>query len=68
MSRTESANLIDAFELLGMLRAEHQAKQLANGEAADSYLLPKEISRLEREHLKDAFKVIKAMQSYRQMV
>jgi len=68
LSRTESANLIDAFELLGMLRAEHQAKQLANGQAADSYLLPKEISRLEREHLKDAFKVIKAMQSYRQMV
>ncbi|WP_392339815.1 DUF294 nucleotidyltransferase-like domain-containing protein [Moritella marina] len=68
LSRTESANLIDAFELLGMLRAEHQAKQLTNGEEADSYLLPKEISRLEREHLKDAFKVIKAMQNYRQMV
>lgn len=68
LSRTESANLIDAFELLGMLRAEHQAKQLANGQDADSYLLPKEISRLEREHLKDAFKVIKAMQSYRQMM
>lgn len=68
LSKTESANLIDAFELLGMLRAEHQAKQLANGEDADSYLLPKEISRLEREHLKDAFKVIKAMQNYRQMV
>jgi len=68
LSRTESANLIDAFELLGMLRAEHQARQLANGEDADSYLLPKEISRLEREHLKDAFKAIKAMQNYRQMV
>ena len=68
LSRTESANLIDAFELLGMLRAEHQAKQIARGEVADSYLLPKEISRLEREHLKDAFKVVKAMQNYRQMV
>ncbi|KXO12479.1 putative signal-transduction protein [Moritella sp. JT01] len=68
LSRTESANLIDAFELLGMLRAEHQAKQIARGEKADSYLLPKEISRLEREHLKDAFKVVKAMQNYRQMV
>jgi len=68
LSRTESANLIDAFELLGMLRAEHQAKQIAKGEEADSYLLPKEISRLEREHLKDAFKVVKAMQNYRQMV
>ncbi|MGR6779706.1 DUF294 nucleotidyltransferase-like domain-containing protein [Moritella viscosa] len=68
LSRTESANLIDAFELLGMLRAEHQAKQIEKGEEADSYLLPKEISRLEREHLKDAFKVVKAMQNYRQMV
>ena len=49
-----------------MLRVEHQARQLQANIDPDNYLLPKEISRLEREHLKDAFKVIKTMQSSRQ--
>ncbi len=68
LSRTSAASLIDAFELLGLLRSSHQAKQLHCGESPDNYLLPKEISRLEREHLKDAFKVIKILQKTRQVV
>lgn len=66
LSKTSAANLIDAYEFLGMLRAEHQARQLQAGVEPDNFLAPKEISRLEREHLKDAFKVIKTMQSNRQ--
>lgn len=66
LSKTSSANLIDAYEFLGMLRVEHQARQLQESVEPDNYLAPKEISRLEREHLKDAFKVIKTMQSSRQ--
>ncbi|KGJ88048.1 putative nucleotidyltransferase substrate binding domain-containing protein [Thalassotalea sp. ND16A] len=66
LSAKSAANLIDAFEFLGMLRAEHQAGQLQAGIEPDNYLSPKEISRLEREHLKDAFKVIKTMQANRQ--
>jgi len=49
-----------------MLRVAHQAKALAKGESADNYLSPKEISKLERQHLKDAFKVIKTLQDARQ--
>ncbi|WP_448212491.1 putative nucleotidyltransferase substrate binding domain-containing protein [Colwellia sp. MEBiC06753] len=66
LTKASAANLIDAFEFLTTLRLQHQAKQLITKEDADNFLSPKEISRLEREHLKDAFKVIKTMQDNRQ--
>lgn len=66
LTKASAENLIDAYEFLGMLRVEHQAKALMVGESADNYLSPKEISKLEREHLKDAFKVIKTLQDARQ--
>ncbi len=68
LSKNASANLIDALEFLGSLRLTHQSNQLAAGLQADNFLAPKEISRLEREHLKDAFKVIKSLQDNRQSV
>jgi len=66
LTKASAENLIDAYEFLGMLRVEHQAKELMRGDSADNYLSPKEISKLEREHLKDAFKVIKTLQDARQ--
>ncbi|MFT5757787.1 MAG: CBS domain-containing protein [Alteromonadaceae bacterium] len=66
LTRASAENLIDAYEFLGMLRMVHQAKKLQRGDNPDNYLSPKEISKLEREHLKDAFKVIKTMQDARQ--
>ncbi|TMM45309.1 putative nucleotidyltransferase substrate binding domain-containing protein [Colwellia ponticola] len=66
LTKSSAENLIDAYAFLGILRVEHQAKQLMRGESADNFLSPKEISKLEREHLKDAFKVIKSLQDARQ--
>jgi len=66
LTKSSAANLVDAFEFLCMLRMEHQARKLQNKQKPDNYLSPKELSRLEREHLKDAFKVIKTMQDNRQ--
>ena len=66
LTKASAANLIDAYEFLGMLRMEHQAKKLQANEQPDNYLAPKRISKLEREHLKDAFKVIKTLQDSRQ--
>jgi len=66
LTKASADNLIDAYEFLGMLRVEHQAKELMRGDSPDNYLSPKEISKLEREHLKDAFKVIKTLQDARQ--
>jgi len=66
ITRASAENLIDAYEFLGILRVKHQAKKLMQGLEADNYLSPKELSKLEREHLKDAFKVIKTLQDSRQ--
>ena len=62
LSREASEELIDALEFLGTLRIEHQAKQIKNNQQPDNYLPPHALSKLERDHLKDAFKVIRSMQ------
>jgi len=63
LSRDMGESLEDALEFIASLRVRHQADLLARGEPADNYLPPEHLSRLEREHLKDAFKVIQSMQS-----
>jgi CBS domain-containing protein len=55
-------NLEDALEFIASLRIQHQASQIRNGQAPNNYLAPDGLSELEREHLKDAFKVIQTMQ------
>jgi len=67
LTKSSARNLIDAFEFLGYLRLSHQARLLQAGRKPDNFLPPKAISRLEREHLKDAFKVIKELQNNRQV-
>ncbi|MCL1079312.1 cyclic nucleotide-binding/CBS domain-containing protein [Parashewanella spongiae] len=66
LSKDAAVSLISAFEFLTMLKVEHQAQQLLHGESANNFLEPKALSSLDREHLKDTFKVIKEMQSVRQ--
>ncbi len=63
LSQGGAANLQDAFEFISRLRLEHQAAQIEAGETADNYLSPARLSKLEREHLKDAFKVVQTMQA-----
>lgn len=62
MSEEMAENLEDALEFIATLRIRHQADQIRLGRKADNYLPPDDLSELEREHLKDAFKVIKTMQ------
>jgi CBS domain-containing protein len=56
-------DLLDALELLSTLRIQHQARRMSDGHAADNHLHPEELSHLERKHLKDAFSVVKSLQS-----
>lgn len=63
LSEEGSANLLDALMFIGTLRIKHQADQINNNIPADNFMMPVAISKLEREHLKDAFKVIQTMQS-----
>ncbi|MFQ3219094.1 MAG: CBS domain-containing protein [Paraglaciecola sp.] len=66
LTKSSAENLIDAYTFLTSVRLEHQGKLLCKKQPVNSYIDPKQISKLEREHLKDAFKVIKSMQDYRQ--
>jgi len=63
LSKDGAANLLDAFEFICTLRIQHQANQIRDSLQPDNYMSPVEISKLEREHLKDAFKVIQTMQA-----
>jgi CBS domain-containing protein len=62
LSSEMAENLEDALEFIASLRIQHQAGQIRNGEAPDNYVPPSELSALEREHLKHAFRVIQTMQ------
>jgi CBS domain-containing protein len=55
-------DLRDAFEFISMVRLQHQAKQIENGQKPNNHVPPEELSALERRHLKDAFEVISTMQ------
>ncbi|MGB0747978.1 MAG: putative nucleotidyltransferase substrate binding domain-containing protein [Magnetospiraceae bacterium] len=56
-------DLEDALEFIAMVRLVHQANRIKQGEAPNNYLNPDELSQFERSHLKDAFSVIKTIQS-----
>jgi CBS domain-containing protein len=64
LSAEMHGNLIDALEYIGSLRIRHQAKQIRAGLTVDNYLPPKELTGLEKNHLKDSFLVIKTMQQF----
>lgn len=66
LTKSSSASLIAAYQFLTTLRLRHHARKTKAGEKPDNYIYPKSLSRLEREHLKAAFKVIKTLQDVRQ--
>jgi len=55
-------NLEDALEFIASMRIQHQAGQIRKKRPTDNYVPPNDLSELEREHLKHAFKVIQTMQ------
>ncbi len=55
-------DLRDALEFMSALRIRHQARQIADGHAADNFLRPADLSNFERGQLKDAFAVVKQLQ------
>ncbi|EPX80613.1 DUF294 nucleotidyltransferase-like domain-containing protein [Litoreibacter arenae] len=63
VSESGGQDLLDAYDLVAQTRLEHQAKQIKQGKAPDNYLSPASLSGFERSHLRDAFVVIKTMQS-----
>ncbi|SHH02312.1 putative nucleotidyltransferase substrate binding domain-containing protein [Marivita hallyeonensis] len=63
LSQSGGQDLRDAYDLIAETRLEHQAAQVRAGETPNNYLSPTNLSDFERSHLRDAFVVIKSMQS-----
>ena len=63
VSPSGAKDLLDAYDLIASVRLEHQARLIREGRKPDNFLAPSSLSELERNHLKDAFVVVKTMQS-----
>ncbi|MEM7721787.1 MAG: DUF294 nucleotidyltransferase-like domain-containing protein [Pseudomonadota bacterium] len=63
VSGSGGRDLLDAYDMIADTRLEHQADQIKRGEKPDNFMNPRDLSAFERSHLRDAFVVIKTMQS-----
>ena len=63
ISESGARDLTDAFDLISEFRLKHQAARIADGQRPDNFLPPGQLSELDRSHLRDAFLVVKTMQS-----
>lgn len=63
ISASGARDLLDAYDLIADMRLEHQARLIREGRKPDNFMSPAALSDLERNHLKDAFGVVKTMQS-----
>lgn len=63
VSTQGAADLKHALELVSMIRLRHQARMIKAGNKPDNFMLPDELSNFERNHLKDAFEIVRTMQS-----
>lgn len=63
ISTAGARDLLDAYDLIAETRLRHQARQIVDGQKPDNFLLLPELSDFERSHLRDAFVVVRTMQS-----
>ncbi|MBA85770.1 MAG: histidine kinase [Rhodobacteraceae bacterium] len=63
LSSSGVRDLLDAYDLIAETRLAHQARQVKRGTAPDNYLELAELSDFERSHLRNAFVVVKSLQS-----
>ncbi len=63
VSEPGARDLLDAFEYLRAITFRHQAAQLRAGETPDYNIDPKQLGKLDRDHLRDGFQIIKNMQN-----
>jgi CBS domain-containing protein len=63
ISVSGARDLVEAYDLIANLRLENQANLVRSGRKPDNYLAPSDLSDFERSHLRDAFVVVRTMQS-----
>ncbi len=63
ISPSGARDLIDAYDMIATTRLDHQARLVRTGAKPDNFLHPSDLSDFERSHLRDAFVVVRTMQS-----
>ncbi|WP_271946600.1 DUF294 nucleotidyltransferase-like domain-containing protein [Ruegeria faecimaris] len=63
LSPSGTRDLLDAYDLIAETRLDHQARLVKGNKKPDNFLPPSDLSDFERSHLRDAFVVVKTMQS-----
>jgi CBS domain-containing protein len=63
VSASGGHSLLDAYDLIAETRLEHQVRRVKSGAPPDNFMAPADLSDLERSHLRDAFVVVRTMQS-----
>ncbi|TVP73234.1 MAG: cyclic nucleotide-binding/CBS domain-containing protein [Rhodobacteraceae bacterium] len=63
ISVSGARDLIEAYDLIANMRLENQASLVRMGRKPDNFLAPSDLSDFERSHLRDAFVVVRTMQS-----
>lgn len=62
LRQDQARTLDEAFDLFAALRFEHQIEQLRAGGAPDDFVDPKSLNALTRRYVRDAFRVVTAVQ------
>jgi CBS domain-containing protein len=63
ISPSGARDLTEAYDVIAETRLEHQARRVRRGERPDNFMGPSDLSEFERSHLRDAFVVVRTMQS-----
>lgn len=63
ISESGARDLIEAYDVIAMTRLQNQARQIKEGREVSNYLAPADLSDFERNHLRDAFVVVRTMQA-----
>jgi CBS domain-containing protein len=63
ISVSGARDLIEAYDLIAESRLKNQAALVKMGRKPDNFLAPSDLSDFERSHLRDAFVVVRTMQS-----
>ena len=63
ISASGARDLIAAYDLIAEMRLVHQARLVRKGGKPDNFLAPYDLADFDRSHLRDAFVVVRTMQS-----
>ncbi|WP_050528723.1 DUF294 nucleotidyltransferase-like domain-containing protein [Pseudorhodobacter aquimaris] len=63
VSTSGARDLIEAYDMIAEIRLENQARLIRSGRKPDNFMAPSDLSDFERSHLRDAFVVVRTMQS-----